>query len=67
VGHNRWGEENEKKGRKKKKVIEIDGTKLAMPKANRKAIWMQSIKRNRRKARKLAKALVVEMVANGGE
>jgi len=40
VGHSRWGAENEKKGRRKKKVTKVNGIKLVMPKANRKVIGM---------------------------
>ncbi len=65
MGHIKWGKENEEKGRKKRKVAEVNGTKLAMPKANKKVIRKQSIKKNRRKTRKLTKAHVVEVVANG--
>jgi hypothetical protein len=63
VGHNKWGDEE--KGRRKRTVVEVDGTKLAMPKANRKVIGRQPIKTNKRKTKKLAKAHVVEVVANG--
>jgi hypothetical protein len=65
VGHNKWGKKNEEKGRRKRKVVEVNGTKLAMPKANKKVIRRQFIEKNRRKTRKLTKAHVVEMVANG--
>lgn len=38
MGHSEWGAKNEKKGRRKRKVTEVNGIKLAMPKANRKVI-----------------------------
>jgi hypothetical protein len=65
MGHNKWGEEDREKGRRKRKVVEIDGTKLIVPKANKKVIGRQSIKRNRRKIGKLANAPIMEVVTNG--
>jgi hypothetical protein len=65
VGNSKCGKEDKEKGRRKTKVVEAYGTKLSMPKVNKKVIGRQSIKRNRRKTRKFTKAHVVEVVANG--